>query len=290
MKHFESLNGNSMVSPAQKICDLKHELDLKALKCPESVPRDLHGPASSGEYGPYFGNDFIAAIVPFVPIGFESHDQIAMRVPTRQVLGSSWRVWPDPDISEEDKASVVEYIESSSGINDTLYTFIPELGLYLASEGKNRVNFCRYHGIDEIPARVMIKRYPDAHRIKLYEVRVNKRYETWAILDERYAKKLNHTIHALPFLKAYGVETLTDWPGEIPGPKVLTHYESDCTPSSKFYYGAIDSQLVTELVEKSNRESSRAEDLKKRQKKKQMQRALLLLVSAFLTGLIMGMA
>ncbi|CAK3354317.1 conserved hypothetical protein [Vibrio crassostreae] len=217
---MEWLDSNNIDTPiaqaARRIVDLKFAIDTEARYCPDYIPKDLHGPTSSGEYGPHFGSSFLSAILPFVPSCFSTSHSVVVNVPTAHVLGCSWRVWPNPSISMEDKNEVVAYINSNSGINDTLYTYIPELMIFAAEEGKNRVNFCRFHNVEHIPAQVMIKNYPSADRIKIYALNAVDGLSVWATLDGRYVKKVSHYAYALPVFRAYGVEVLSEWPEEFP--------------------------------------------------------------------------
>ena len=205
-----------IANAARRIVDLKFAIDTEASSYPNHIPDDLHGPSTSGEYGPHFGSGFLSAILPFLPASGTSNDCITMNVPTAYVLGCSWRIWPDPNISVQDKEEVLNYINSNSGIIDTLYTYIPELMIFMAEEGKNRVNFCRFHNIEHIPARVLVKNYPSADRIKVYVLNTVAGFDVWAVLDGRYVRKVNHYAYALPVFRAYGVEILHSWPLEFP--------------------------------------------------------------------------
>lgn len=213
----ESMASKQILVCAKRLVDLKFEIDTKGRTNPQSIPSDLHGFAHYGDYGPFFGLDFLSSILPFLPREY-SGEKRTMNVPTDLILGCSWNKWPDPNISNEEKEEVLTYINSAHGIVDTFYGHIPELGIYFAGEGKNRVNFCRYHKIPHIPAKVMDMRYPEAHRIKIYTLNLAGGQDVWAVLDDRYLQKVSHYAYALPILRAYGVLTLDKWPEDVPKP------------------------------------------------------------------------
>ncbi|MEZ8238598.1 MULTISPECIES: hypothetical protein [Vibrio] len=254
-----SIEDNPVADAARRLASLKYDIDTIARKAPENIPSDLHGPAAGGEYGPHFGSDFLSSILPFLPREFSNDKQVVMNVPTDHILGCSWRVWPDPNISTIEKDEVIDYIYSESGIIDTFYTYIPELSLFLAGEGKNRVNFCRYHNIPHIPARVMIKNYPEANRIKIFTLNMAWGTDVWAVLDDRFIKKVSHFAYALPMLRAYGVSILDVWPEEWPSALELVSHSVDIKNNS----GLIDIKLVidriniTEEVSQYNAQSDR---------------------------------
>lgn len=227
MNSFDIDINTSVARAARYIVDLKFSIDTEARVSPNIIPEDLHGPSSGGEYGPHFGSSFLSAVLPFIPSSFSNKHSVVMKVPTPYVLGCSWRIWPDPKISIEEKKEVIDYINSNSGVNDTLYTYIPELMIFSAEEGKNRVNFCRFHNIEYIPAKVMIKHYPKAERIKVYVLNIASGLDAWAVLDGQYAKKISHYAYSLPVFRAYGVEIQDSWPIEFPSTIELLKHSSD---------------------------------------------------------------
>lgn len=105
-----------------------------------------------------------------MPRNSEIHTPETLLIPASQILGCSWRWWPDLYQSKEDEEKIKSHIFSEYGISSTSYTSIPELGLFLPDEGKNRVNFYRHHKIDNIPARVYTHHYAKAERIAIYVV------------------------------------------------------------------------------------------------------------------------
>ncbi|MCG9579088.1 hypothetical protein L1D14_23075 [Vibrio tubiashii] len=244
---------SNIVEAARQLSQLKFELDCKARSSPKNIPDDLHGPCTGGEYGPHFGRTFLSSILPFLPNTFSSTTPVIMNVPTTQVLGCSWRIWPDPNISQDEKDEVVAYINSDSGIVDTLYTYIPQLALFMAEEGKNRVNFCRYHSIPEIPARVLTMDYPSPGRIKIYTLSLAGGNDVWALLDGRYLQKVSHYAFVLPLMRAYGVTISDSWPDDLPPPSELVLHSPvetfrDYNKNSQI----IDTKHVIEVLRKRN--------------------------------------
>lgn len=184
-----------------------------------------------------------------------------MNVPTAHTLGCSWRIWPDPNISKQEKEKVISYINSEAGIKGTQYIHVPELGLFLPHEGKNRVNFCRFHNIEHIPANTSTVHYPDTQRIKIYVRQDPKRRDVrdvLAILDNRYVQKVNHYAYALPLLRAYGVTVLDAWPKDLLKPSVLLGYEHQFCSNKGFKKETIDINDVRAELDRA--EEKRKED------------------------------
>jgi len=150
-EHIKSVDLSSLTHAmsiaARAFVDLKFQIDTKARKSPESIPQGL--------YGSMRGDDFFNCVLPFCSQKWMVDEPELLYVPVTHTLGGSWRWWPDDRfINDHDERKIRDHIFSPFGIVETSYTFIPELGLFLPGEGKNRVNFCRYHNIEHIPAKV----------------------------------------------------------------------------------------------------------------------------------------
>ncbi|MCZ5103459.1 hypothetical protein O5183_04685 [Escherichia coli] len=196
---------------ARELVDLKFRIDMAARGGTSGIPLDLHGRMTGGEWGPHCGLEFFCSIIPFFPRDFETCSVTEMLVPTLHTFGCNWRWWPDRYCSDKDEHYIRRHIFSDYGLKSTSYTFIPQLGLFCPSEGKNRVNFCRHHGIEYIPAQVYSHDYPEANRISVYVQDTAGGLDVWAVLDNRYVQKVTHYAFALPLLCAYGVEFPGKW-------------------------------------------------------------------------------
>ncbi|WP_337263697.1 MULTISPECIES: hypothetical protein [unclassified Serratia (in: enterobacteria)] len=240
---------HQVAKAAREFVDLKFRIDTEGRMSPVNIPGDLHGSESNGEWGPFFGKDFFTSIIPFLPRVRSPAENMA--VPVAHTLGCSWRLWPDPDISITEKEEVISYINSEHGIQDTDYFHVPELGLFFSGEGKNRVNFCRYHNIEHIPARVSVGLYPDADKIMIYVLEIAGGSDVWAVLDNRYVQKVSHYAYALPLLRAYGVAVLHEWPKDLPTLNELLQHTRYCSDDSHFHRKVIDIRAVREVLDKA---------------------------------------
>jgi hypothetical protein len=249
-----------MAEAARAFADLKFTLDTQARYSHGCIPDDLHGPMSYGEYGPHSATDFFSAIMPFLPRDLSSRKGKICKVPVANTLGCSWRWWPGSDMSAEEEERIRLYISSKHDINDTAYMWIPELGICLPSEGKNRVNFCRYHRIETITACIYVNHYPEPDRIKIYDLKIAGGRETWAVLDEQYVQKISHFVYALPLLRAYGVKIESEWPVTSPPLYKILKFAKDCSITSKFHREVIDLVAIREKLDDAARKLAQGEE------------------------------
>ena len=242
---------------ARELVDLKYRIDMAARDGTSGIPRDLHGTMPGGEWGPHFGQEFFCSIIPFLPRDFETCSATELMVPTSHTFGCSWRWWPDRYCDEKDEHDIRRHIFSDYGLKSTSYTFIPQLGLFLPGEGKNRVNFCRHHEIEYFPARVYPHDFPEAKRISVYVHDTAGGLDVWAVLDDRYAQKMTHYAYALPLLRAYGVEFPGKWPVGWPSISDLLANQLCCSDESTFNKPVIDMQAVRGVLDqdKTSREN-----------------------------------
>lgn len=232
----------AMARAARDFVDLKFQIDTKASKSPESIPQGL--------YGSMRGEDFFDCVLPFRSQKWMVDEPELLNVPVTHTLGCSWRWWPDDRfINEHDERIIRDHIFSPFGIDETSYTFIPELGLFLPGEGKNRVNFCRYHNIEHIPAKVYTHHYPEPGRINLYVLDINGKRDVWAVLDNRYVQRVQHYAFALPLLSAYGVAVLHKWPRYLPRMQTLSVFGDRCSENNLFHRAVIDAEALHSLAE-----------------------------------------
>lgn len=242
---------DEMVSAAKTFAGLKFNIDMLGRDRPNDIPDDLHGPMGGGEYGPDFASDFFTAIIPFFPRNKESQGSSVCAVRVAHTLGCSWRWWPDNKSSLEDTDKIRAHILSEYGVGSAAYAWIHELGLCLPGEGKNRINFCRHHGIETLPARVYVEHYPAAERMEIIDLNVAGGRDVWAVLDNRYVQKVSHYAYALPLLRAYGVKVSNRWPEGLPPVHALLQHARECTNDSIFHRKVIDAEAVKQLLDRA---------------------------------------
>jgi len=250
---------DEMVRAAQTFAGLKFNIDMLGKSWPEDIPDDLHGPMCGGEYGPEFASSFFTAIIPFFPRNTESQRATVCVVPVAHTLGCSWRWWPDYKSPKEDTELIRAHILSEYGAGGTAYTWVCELGLCLPGEGKNRINFCRHHGIETLPAQVYVEHYPAAERMEIIVLSVAGGRDVWAILDNRYVQKVSHYAYALPLLRAYGIKVSRAWPKDLPPVHTLLQNACECTNDSLFHREVIDAEAVQQLLDNAEQKVKEAE-------------------------------
>lgn len=242
---------DEMVNAAKTFANLKFNTDMLGRSRPEDIPDDLHGPMSGGEYGPDVASSFFTAIIPFFPRNRESQGATVCSVPVAHTLGCSWFWWPDYKSAGEDTDKIRAHILSEYGVGGTAYTWVHELGICLPGEGKNRINFCRHHGIETLPARVYVEHYPEAERMEIIVLSVAGGRDVWAVLDNRYVQKVSHYAYALPLLRAYGVKVSNAWPKDLPPVHTLLQHARECTNDSLFHRKVIDAEAVQQYLDKA---------------------------------------
>jgi len=241
----------ALLSAAQKISDLKYQVDVTGRRCPGELPNDLHGRMRSGEYdGPYGGDTFLENIIPFLPFSPDYEVLGVKLVPISHTLGRSWRWWPEHCKGDEEK--IISQITSPEYGKHAYYYLVKELGVIYAGEGKNRVNFCRHHNIERIPVKVIQFNYPSAESIEIYYVNSHIGADVIAVLNERYLQKISHISYALPLLNAYGVRVNTVWPTKLPSIDSIYEHGHLAKVDSKFRTRTIDLDKIREIEEKPN--------------------------------------
>ena len=150
-------------------------------------------------------------------------------VPSALVIGDSWR-WRPATRTQQDMDDVVRITFEAFTKSDTnsphtecaQYTFIKPLGIFLASEGKNRVALFNHLGLEHIPAIVTETGYPSADRIRLFLLKD----VCLAVLDDRYVQRVTAPYLVKELLEAYGVSIEHKWPHEYPSLwRVLNEFE-----------------------------------------------------------------
>lgn len=189
------------------------------------LARDLH----DGAYGPHVPMSFISYVLPFHRACARTDDgspsyQFAS-VPTANTLGCSWR-WRRKSLDKKAIEKCRDHLSDfgamvNGKVDDATYAWVKPLGLFVPSEGKNRVDFLREVGVESIPARVYERTYPEPSRITIYSIQVSAFSATWAVLDGRWVENIPNPSWTLPLMKAYGVKGPVPWPSGFPEPEQI---------------------------------------------------------------------
>lgn len=168
---------------------------------------------------PFTFADFVLPFFNSQRASFESKKGYKALVATSMVVGESWR-WRPSGLDEDEKEHVIkkafEDFEKSDASHAqgecASYSYIKPLGIVLAHEGKNRVALFREKDLPYIPAIVHDEGYPEAERIKIFEIGG----ECFAVLDDSLVEKVNGAYLAKPLLVTYGIKFESKWPGNYP--------------------------------------------------------------------------
>lgn len=180
----------------------------------------LAGDLHDGGYGPAEPLPFLHRVLPFMCAAKRGKGSDYGLVPTRNTLGCSWR-WRRRSLDDAKAQRLVSELTDARALeNEPLwrasYALIRPLGIFAPHEGKNRVDFLREEGVEQIPAEVFYYDYPTADRLKIFSVEAGASPETWAVLDGRWVEKVDYPSWALPVMTAYGVEQSHGWPDQYP--------------------------------------------------------------------------
>lgn len=162
---------------------------------------------------------FLRAALPFLETAGTDAD-VPMFVPIAQLVGESWR-WSAESVPAADRAARVAFFlhpdrADESKPHPAEYFSWPDIGLYAAFEGKNRVALLRSAGVVEVPASVSMHPYPSPARIRLYNIAAGDAQDTVAVLDGRWVARPPLLRLGLPVLSAYGVPPPKPWPKSFP--------------------------------------------------------------------------
>lgn len=162
------------------------------------------------------GTSFFKEVLPFSgqwkPLGASD----LCYVPLELTMGHSWRWYPEHVALEERLPLLERFLSCMDGTERAEVCWIVPLGLFLAHEGKNRIEFLREEGATYYPALTTPYDYPAAARLQLIQARGPHGDEWWAVLDDDSIEPLHYPDWALPVLTAYGVRTVQGWPASFP--------------------------------------------------------------------------
>lgn len=200
----------------RRLAQAKYLMDLNVYQHAAGM---LAGSLHDGGYGPAEPLPFLARVLPFMCAAKRGEGGDYVLVPTANTLGCSWR-WRRRMLDDKKAQRLVQQLTDARALEkDSLsrasYALIRPLGIFAPHEGKNRVDFLREEGIEQIPAEVFYIDYPSANRLKLYRVEAGTFVETWAVLDDRWVERVAHPSWSLPVLTAYGVAFEPEWPGSF---------------------------------------------------------------------------
>lgn len=161
--------------------------------------------------------DLVVKVLPFLED--DPGREYAAWLPLKRVLGHSWR-WttPIPRPGREDLGSYLRSPERADPRDGDVAQawWIPELGLGVMHEGKNRVRYLReVCGAADMPSRVTLMRLPEASRLRVLTADIGAGRFHALVLDEQWLTVLTHPDLTLPLLRGYGVHP-QEWPGRVP--------------------------------------------------------------------------
>jgi hypothetical protein len=162
------------------------------------------------------GTSFFKDVFPFSgcwkPLGASD----LRNVPLELTMGHSWRWYPERVAQEERLPLLERFLSCTDGTERAEVCWIVPLGLFLAHEGKNRIEFLREEGATYYPALTTPYDYPAPDRLALIQVPGPHGDEWWAVLDQDSIEPLRYPEWTLPILTAYGVSTIKGWPEDYP--------------------------------------------------------------------------
>lgn len=201
----------------ERYVDAKHLIDDLSYRKGAKI---VAGEMANDSYGPKCGLGFFIKTFPFISQNSDvpQGEEFFALVPTRQVIGMSYR-WTPSSVTDKDvllKHLQTLHLKDAKHIEIAEYFWIKPLGLFLASEGKNRVAFFRAMGCEHIPAKVITCEYPAARRLVMYRVTLLGNKEWLIVRDNRLAELLEHVRCSYPVLSQYGVVESDVWPEDYP--------------------------------------------------------------------------
>jgi len=199
----------------KRLADTKYQIDLLGKNGWAELTNNLHGMDTGGEWdGPDDALTFFSKVFPFAMLPTETEPMGIFRVPTERVISRSWSWWPE-HLHGSSEAKFLEHLNGPTAAEGTSWYFLPALGVLLAAQGQGRVNYCRYHHIPTMLARVSHLHYPPADRFRLYHVMRGQTRQSWVVYNNRYLQPVQLPRITLPALSTYGVH-IGSWPLTFP--------------------------------------------------------------------------
>lgn len=168
------------------------------------------------------GQQLIRLALPFYEEAVDIDPGSSAEVPLGRALGSSCS-WRPEEVPERERAALQARLSHPDRANAhdehvALATKVEPFGLYVCAEGKNRVQFLRYMGVDSMHAIVSKKTCMDPSRLRLYRAQLLGREETWAVLDDRWLRRVPLPEVTAMLLEPLGVPDAVPWPPGWPEP------------------------------------------------------------------------
>lgn len=197
-------------------------------------------PAGPGSSLDSFG--FLSVVLPFLDLTPREHE-LPARIPTDLAVGEGGR----GHFKTHDRALLASLCHDDRAFRDEKDTatalWIRPLSLFMVHEGRSRVRFLRSMGAATMPAAVTPIDYPAANRLTMYRVEVAGRELVWLVLDDQYLRELRYPALSVPFLRAYGVCSSSEWPTHWPDPMSILE-EMERMPAWAVRSKAVDLSAV----------------------------------------------
>lgn len=242
----------------KRLADTKYQIDLLGKAGWGDLTANLHGLEDSGEWnGPDDALTFFSKIFPFAILPSETEPMGVFQVPTGQVIGRSWRWWPE-HLNNNSEKKLREHLAGPHAADSTSYYFISALALLLAVQGQSRISYCRQHNIPLITARVTYLAYPPADRLRLYHVSHGKTRQSWVVLNDRYLQPVQWPRITLPALGSYGVQSRA-WPSNFPSLENVFEELHHPQPAEDFVAPCVDLDALMQQQEEEEQARRQAE-------------------------------
>lgn len=205
-----------------------------------------------GITSPLMPSSFMQALIPFLYWHGDKRESMGrVRVPVDIAIGSSIGGFPEVITEPQQVAKRIEkYLTDSHSTSEARASgdYIPQLGVYIAHEGKHRVAFMRHHSEPYFLTNAHELHYPAANRIKMIRSGLAHNNLDYALLDGQYLQLLPPEPYSpVSLLEGYGVE----WVG----------WADLNAPSETFVLKAITESGLLDNTPESTCESARTFDL-----------------------------
>lgn len=211
----------------------------------------------------FFPDTFVRRLLPFLLWEEErSRKTYPALVPVEFAIGACIKGLPYHIEPEEVPDRIAQYRENKASGARASGTYIPELGIYFAHEGKHRVAFMRHHNEPFFQAEVDDLSYPAADRLKIVTSSRSKVF--FVLLDERYLQLLLLPHSTQRILSSYGVSSirwdqLNDAPAESTVLRMVGERQLFTAPDNRSE--ATRTIDLHELLQKEDTEKQREREL-----------------------------